>query len=160
MQNLEEMAREYRKELEAKHWDRGYCDGAQSGFKAGHASAQGEIDELKSKIDELTSYRLYQEQKEEITRLKEIIERGEEIKNNWENNCYQEAVHYNWLDDQNAKLRDALGKAKDELEHAVKYLEASYVNVEDCEPEVQMCNGFKKALTAIDKALGENNAGS
>lgn len=35
-----------------------------------------------------------------IRELESIIERGDEIKNNWENNCYQEAARYNWLDDQ------------------------------------------------------------
>ena len=41
---------------------------------------------------------------EEIERLKAIIERGNEIRNNWENNEYQEAAHYNWLDDENHRI--------------------------------------------------------
>lgn len=48
--------------------------------------------------------------KDEITRLNTIVERGDDIANNWENNCYQEAVHYNWLDDQNTKLQDLLNE--------------------------------------------------
>lgn len=47
----------------------------------------------------------WDKQKQQLAEKALIIERGDEIKNNWENNCYQEAVHYNWLDDQ-LKQRD------------------------------------------------------
>lgn len=40
----------------------------------------------------------------EIEHLTNIIERGNEIRNNWENGEYQEAAHYNWLDDQINRL--------------------------------------------------------
>jgi hypothetical protein len=44
------------------------------------------------------------EKDKEIERLNKIIERGEGIRNNWESNEYQEATHYNWLDDKNHEL--------------------------------------------------------
>lgn len=46
-----------------------------------------------------------------VNDLESIIERGDEIRNNWENNEYQEAVHYNWLDDQNVKLQELLNES-------------------------------------------------
>lgn len=55
---------------------------------------------------------------EKVNELENIIERGDEIANNWENNCYQEAVHYNWLDDQNTKLQDLLNESLAILEVA------------------------------------------
>ena len=49
--------------------------------------------------------------KAEIDNLKAVINRGDEIKNNWENNEYQEAAHYTKLDDDNEKLQSQLEAA-------------------------------------------------
>ena len=67
---------------------------------------------------------------QEIERLKAIIERGNEIRNNWENNEYQEAAHYNWLDDENHRIEqhglnlELQLKERDELiKEAIPYVE-------------------------------------
>lgn len=51
----------------------------------------------------------------ENDRLTSIIERGNEIRNNRENNEYQEASHYNWLDDQNEKLEKRVQELEEKL---------------------------------------------
>ena len=54
--------------------------------------------------------------KAEIDNLKAVINRGDEIKNNWENNEYQEAAHYTKLDDDNEKLQSQLEAANKVIE--------------------------------------------
>jgi len=54
-----------------------------------------ENEDLRERIEQL---------KTENDKLNLIIIRGDNIRNNYESNEYQEAVHYNWLDDHNNKL--------------------------------------------------------
>lgn len=123
-----------------------------SGFKAGHISRDAEVAQWKQgHLDQATNFlETSNKQHEEITRMKAEVEHQREL-----HLRVRSLAEKQYEKDQLeiTRLCDALGKVKIELSHAVNYLEATYVNVEDCEPEVQLCNGFKKVLTNIDKAL-------
>lgn len=47
--------------------------------------------------------------------LRLVIERGDAIKDEWDNKHYQEAVHYNYLDDKNHELQQLVFNQENEL---------------------------------------------
>lgn len=89
---------------------------------------------------------------EEIEALKAVINRGDEIKNNWENNEYQEAAHYTKLDDDNEKLQsqlEAANKVIEVLENGHKEIQVIHYLGKNNQPKmyIQSC----QALAEVEK---------
>lgn len=86
---------------------------------------------------------------QEIERLKAIIERGSEIRNNWENNEYQEASYYTWLDDENRRIEQHSLNLEVQLKEHDKLIK-ELRSLGTCDID---CDGVKCSKTCKKKSM-------
>ena len=120
-----------------------------------------QIAALKKENDYFRSRGFFNPYKDEVEKLKSVIERGDEIKNNWENKCYQEAAHYNWLDDKNEKLEQEVAELK-KYKAAYEVLseaneKINYENLDD-KTHVRYIEALKKWQAKVIKIKSEATA--